>query len=232
MKQILCSPTEPRSLVRALGTTSSKPERHGVDFMWMAHGNWYGVQRKRYPEDLEASLADGRLAKEMGQIASIDQAFLILEGYGQWTTDGKPMGTYDRLTKEGMFGLLTSVALLFGVPTYRVRDQDELVEAILAIKKWTESKDHQEGRSSLDRRPLSPKNKWGTKDSRSWQLHFLQGFDGVGPVQAAALLDHYGGLPLRWLVDSPKDFEAIKGVGPKTASMLWDALVVSDDAGT
>ena len=197
--------------------------------MWLSHGKWYGIQRKVYPEDLEASMGDGRLAKELGQISSIDQAFLVLEGYGQWTTDGQPMGQYSRLTKEGMFGLLTSVALLFNVPTYRVRDQPECIQAIRAVKKWTESKEHQEGRSSLDRRPTSPKSRWGTRDSRSWQSHFLQGFDGVGPVQAGALLDYFGGLPLKWTVETAKDFEVVKGIGPKTASMLWDALVKSED---
>lgn len=209
--------------------TSGKPERHGVDFMWLAGGDWYGVQRKVFPEDLEASMADGRLAKELGQITSINQAFLVLEGYGQWTTDGQPMGEYSRLTKEAMFGLLTSVALLFDAPTYRVRDQQETIQAIRAIKKWTESKDHQAGRSSLDKRPTSPRNKWGTRDSRTWQLHFLQGFDGVGPVQAAALLDHFGEIPMRWTVENSKGFEVVKGIGPKTASMLWDALVGSGD---
>lgn len=109
MTKILCSPTEPKALVKTLGKTSGKPESYGVDFMWKADDKWYGVQRKRFPDDLEASLADGRLAKEMGQIQGIDQAFLILEGMGKWTTDGEPMGRYDKLTKEGMFGLLTSI---------------------------------------------------------------------------------------------------------------------------
>ncbi len=224
MKKVLCSPTEPKSLVRELGRTSSKPEKHGVDFMWMAGKRWYGVQRKQYPNDLEASLNDGRLAKELGQIDSIDQAFLILEGYGQWTTDGQPMGRYDKLTKEGMFTLLTSVALLYGMPTYRVRDQAEIVEAIRAIKKWTESPDHQNGKSSLDRRPASPRTKWGTRDSRSWQIHFLQGFDGVGPVQATAIIDHFGCMPIAWTLEAQQELLKVKGVGPKTAERLWDAL--------
>ncbi len=224
MKQILCSPTEPKSLVRELGRTSSKPEKHGVDFMWLADKKWYGVQRKLYPNDLEASLNDGRLAKELGQIASIDQAFLVLEGYGQWTTDGEPMGRYDKLTKEGMFSLLTSISLLYDMPTYRVRDQAETVEMIRAVKKWTESPDHQNGRSSLDRRPSSPRNKWGTKDSKTWQVHFLQGFDGIGPVQARSIVDQFGGIPLVWALEGQEAFEEISGIGPKTAQRLWEAL--------
>ena len=82
MKKILCSPTEPRSLVAELGKTSGKPEQYGVDFMWMSHGFWYGVQRKQYPNDLEASLNDGRLQKELGQITQLEQAFFVLEGFG------------------------------------------------------------------------------------------------------------------------------------------------------
>ena len=224
MKHILCSPTEPKSLVSALGRTSSKPESHGVDFLWLADKKWYGVQRKRYPDDLEKSLDDGRLAKELGQIGSIDQAFLVLEGYGQWTISGQPMGKYDKLTKEGMFSLLTSIGLLYGVPTYRVRDQAEMVQCILALKKWTESPDHQKGRSSLDRRPSSPKNKWGVRDSPAWASHFLQGFDGIGPVQAKGILDTFGGLPLRWDLTDAKELEKVPGIGKKTAEKLWEAL--------
>ena len=224
MKQILCSPTEPRSLIDALGRSSSKPEKHGVDFMWLTHKQWYGIQRKVFPNDLEASLGDGRLAKEVQQIQSIDQAFLVLEGFGQWTIEGEPIGTYHRLTKESMFGLLTSVSVLYDMPTYRVRDQNETIEVIRAIKKWTENPDHQKGRSSLDRRPSSPKTKWGTRDSRSWQIHFLQGFDGIGPVQAEAIIDHYGKIPMRWDLQTMYDLTDIKGIGPKTAERLWDAL--------
>jgi len=224
MKKILCSPTEPKSLVAELGKTSGMPEPLGVDFLWRTEGKWYGVQRKQYPNDLEASMNDGRLAKELGQMAELEQAFFILEGYGQWTISGKPMGTYDKLTKEGMFGLLTSVAMLFGIPTYRVRDQAEMVQAILALKKWTESPEHQKGRSSLNKRPTAPKNKWGHKDNIRWANHFLQGFNGIGPVQAAAILEHFEGLPLQWTMTDATEFEKVPGIGPKTATALWEAL--------
>jgi len=90
------------------------------------------------------------------------------------------MGQYSKLTKEAMFALLTSVTLLYNMPTYRVRDQAETIQLIYALKRWTESPDHQNNRSSLDRRPTQPKNKWGVRDSAAWASHFLQGFDGGG----------------------------------------------------
>ena len=224
MKKILCSPTEPKPLIKALGRISSKPEHHGVDFMWMAGGKWYGVQRKVYPNDLEASLKDGRLSKELRQIETIDRAFLVLEGYGNWTTDGQAIDKYARLTREGMFSLLTSVSVLYDMPTYRVRDQMETIELVHSIKNWTDSPDHQNGRSSLDRRPSSPKNKWGTKDSSTWQEHFLQGFDGIGPVQAESILTHFGGIPLRWDAGVREEMLGIKGIGPKTVDNLMKAI--------
>jgi ERCC4-type nuclease len=222
---ILCSPTEPKSIRKELkARISSKPEELGVDFMWVNHGRRFGIQRKRYPEDLEASLNDGRLAKELGQMADIDQAFLVLEGFGQWTTDGEPMGNYHSLNKSGMFGLLTSVSLSYNVPTYRVKDQAEFCEIVLALYDWTSDEKHLDGVSSLARRPSAERSKWGTRTSEAWSLWLLQSFNGIGPVQAKAILKHFGGIPMRWDVDSPKEFEEIDGIGPKRAQTLWDAL--------
>lgn len=211
-------------MVRELGRTSSKPEKFGVDFMWMTAGRWYGVQRKLYPEDFEASLADGRLSKELGQIASIDQAFFVVEGYGEWTTNGKPMGKYSRLDKGAMFSLLTSISLIYNVPTYRVRNQQETIQLVQSLKRWTEKPEHMDGRSSLDRRPTTQKSRWGTVDSEAWGSHFLQGFDGVGPVQSRAIIKAFGGVPLRWSFDDMSELEKVKGIGKKTAEKLWTAL--------
>src|SRR5690606_37254518 len=69
--RLLISPTEPPA-VRALGTTSSTPELYGCDILIVANKTRTGVQRKKFPEDLVASLADGRLYSQLPKMAALD----------------------------------------------------------------------------------------------------------------------------------------------------------------
>ena len=64
----------------------------------------------------------------------------------------------------------------------------------------------------------------GTRDSRSWALHLIQGFEGIGPTVAGAIFDHFGGVPFRWNVDGVEELMGVKGVGEKRAKALWRAL--------
>ena len=59
---MLVSPTE-RPPISELGESSSRPEKYGVDVMFLANGAVVGVQRKAIA-DLVASARDGRLGKE------------------------------------------------------------------------------------------------------------------------------------------------------------------------
>ncbi|RKZ12910.1 hypothetical protein DRQ53_14090 [bacterium] len=224
MKKVLVSPAEPASVkLKIGGTVSAKPEDFGVDFMWASHGKWFGVQRKRFPDDLMASLKDGRLQKELGQMQSLEMAFILLEGFGTWTVDGKVVNQYIDLDVSTMFSLMASITMSFGVPVYRVSDERELVKGVLALQSWTDKGKHVGGVSSLSGRP-NVSGKWGTADSKEWALHFLQGMKGVGPVQAKAIYEHFGGIPMTWVVDGPEEFEAIEGIGKVRAKALWGSL--------
>ena len=225
MRKVLVSPAEPASVkLKIDGTVSTKPEEFGVDFMWASHGLWFGVQRKRFPDDMMASLLDGRLQKELGQMQGLERAFILLEGFGTWTTDGKVVNQYIDLDFSTMFSFMASVSTSFNVPVYRVKDENELVQGVLALQKWSDKGKHVAGKSSLSSRP-NAKSKWGHADNEDWALHFLQGMKGVGPVQAKALYDHFGGIPMRWIVDGPEDFESIPGIGKVRAKALWRALL-------
>ena len=59
---MLISPSEPAA-IRALGTTCDIPERHGCDVLFVAHGGYWGVQRKEL-KDFVASVNDDRLGKD------------------------------------------------------------------------------------------------------------------------------------------------------------------------
>src|SRR5271157_3886406 len=69
---------------------SSLPERHGCDAVTLTPRGMVGYQRKTLP-DLQSSLIDGRLYRELSQLqssASLSHAFLIIESELRRTIDG------------------------------------------------------------------------------------------------------------------------------------------------
>jgi len=218
---ILISPTEPEFFRQPLDARiSSKPEQHGVDFLWWAPGGKrMGVQRKRFPDDFLASLHDGRLAKEIQQMNKLDVKCLVVEGYGTWTTDDELIN-HERSFKLGSFyGLLASFQILHDIKVWQVRDHFQTITMIQALHRWGEKTDH----SSLQRRPGPRTDHWGNRSSEAWALHMLQSIDGVGPGLASKIYAMWG-LPLRWTLDGPEQLEQVPGIGKSKAAKIWGAL--------
>jgi len=219
---ILCSPTEPATYRGAFNAKISPiVEEHGVDFFWWSKGKRCGVQRKQFPDDFLASLHDDRLGKEVQQMQKLDMRFLVLEGYGVWTSDGELLHEKRRFQLGALSSLITSMNLEHGIVTYRVQDAQQFVHTVKALKRWTE-KDHH---LSLSRRSGPRKSMWGTRDSAAWAVHLLQSMEGVGPTLARNIYEEYG-LPVRWDLDGPEDLERVKGIGKAKAAKIWDALAV------
>jgi ERCC4-type nuclease len=214
---LLISPTEPNP-IRDLGTISSKPERYGVDVLWFARRLKFGVQRKRFPDDFIASLHDGRLERELGQMQALDGRWLLIEGYGMWTVGDLLLE--QPFSKQALFGLIASFATEFGVTAIRVKDITETATAVRSLEAWTKKDEHR----SLVQRPGPKKDKWGQRTSKAWGLHLLQSFPGIGPKQAERIWEKYKGVPLRWEVSGPKELMEIEGIGKVKAQQLWEAL--------
>lgn len=213
---ILVSPTE-RGLFATLGRTSALPERNGVDAYWVARGKQWGVQRKRFPEDFVASLHDGRLSKELGQMGKLDAAIILIEGYGKWTVTGELVDA--PLSRSQLWGFIMSCFLTRGVLCIQVADESEGIELVKSLYKWSNKEAHR----SLLSRPGPKKDAWGTRNSKDWQIHLMQSFEGIGPGVAEAIIDHFGGVPLEWTV-SVNELQQVKGVGAKRAQSLIGVL--------
>jgi ERCC4-type nuclease len=214
---VLVSPTEP-PLLRALGKVSLVPESYGCDFLFASPiFGLVGVQRKEI-KDFVASVQDGRLAKELGQMKQLGLSLLVLEGRPTWTNDGLLTSTSTQWTVHQHLGTLWSVQLS-GCWIASSQELTGTSTLISAFMRWTAKQRH----TGLENRvgPLS--DEWGKVGSREWGIHLLQGFKGIGPVQAAAILDHFGGLPLQWTVDG-LDLQQVDGIGKKRAESLIDAL--------
>lgn len=221
VRSMLIAPTEP-TVLKALGTSSSAPERWGVDFLWPTPSGLVGAQRKEW-KDLLASVEDGRLQKEVAQMAELHAAWLIVEGQPRWTLDGAILHRYNRRwNRTAWRNLLRSVA----AENIRVEHSDNLDDTAIVLKglqEWTMT-EHR----TLKTRPKSASDGWGHREAKAWQSHLLQGMPGMGPTRAEAVINTFGRCPLAWTVTA-KDLASVPGIGKKTATKLIELLEGGDE---
>ena len=218
MPVVIVAPTEPKAFDR-LGERRLIPERFGVDFWWVALGQHWGVQRKEI-KDLIASVGDGRLSKELGQMNRLDHRVLIVEGRVQWSADGEMIGDgWGRpWNYDAWLGLLAGV-MARGVWVWQTGSIHETIHAIEALEKWSKKVKHQ---SLLGREPIS--SSWGRPTNREFGVYMLTGLPGVGPEIAGRIWEAAGGqLPWQWTMDEG-ELKAIEGVGDKRARAMIRAL--------
>lgn len=196
---------------------SSLPERHGCDALSITGYGIVGYQRKTLP-DLQASLLDGRLYKELAQLqstATVTYPFLVIESELSRTVDGQLIGS--SIGISAIRSIITKFAL-HGVATFISSDLQDTCSTIVTVSRYIES-----GKGFDIRRPKQLRNEWGTVNSDAYALFLLQSFPGVGPKVAGAIHSHFGGVPLKWTVTVEQLME-VPGVGRKMAEALINAL--------
>lgn len=218
---MLVSPAEQPLPLRRLGQSSSVPERYGLDFMWVANGCKHGVQRKEM-KDFVASVIDGRLAKEVGQMAQVDGIkCLAVEGRPIWSNDGMWMGPvrWDRFRhRQALFTLQHSGIWVVGTDSIA-----DTAEVVLELERWTKKPKHQF--ASVRSKVVG---QWGDATSREFGLHVLQSFPGVGREMAERIWGEFGRVPLMWTV-TEQELLGIDGIGPKRATQMMRAFSVTPD---
>lgn len=215
---VYVAPTEP-PLVKEVGESSSLPERYGVDILWPTQNfGLVGVQRKEL-NDLIASMTDGRLSKEIAQMKQLNLAMLLVEGRGSWTTEGKLMHAFRTMefTKQQLKAFLWSVRGQ-GVWVEQTSDTMDTIKVLRWFREWSEKDEHK----SLKGRP-GPRGSWGSVTDRDYAIHVLTSLPGVGPKTAENILDHFGKVPLGWLV-SEEELQEVDGVGEVRAERMVEAL--------
>lgn len=210
---MLISSTEPKTL-RELGTSSTLPEKYGVDFMFVSRIGRVGIQRKEI-NDLIGSLRDGRFSKELGQMRSLDLGIVMIEGTPQWSRDGFLLSVRS-FTQAQWDGVLFSIQAE-GLWLVRTSGISETARSLLNLEKWLSKERH-----GIRTRP-KVQGEWGTASNREWGVHILQGFPGIGVDTAGNIYDHFGGVPLRW--DCGRDdLQEVKGVGKGRAEKMIRSL--------
>jgi len=215
---MMIAPTEPPAL-RALGTVKLLPERFGVDIMWgSAAQGLVGVQRKEFPGDFVASLEDGRLATQRLQMLGLDVRVLVLEGRGTWTIDGQLVSNYGPPLSRSAFRRYLCSVQAGGVWVQTTDNLDDTIAFVGDLEAWSRKRQHHSG---MTRGPVK-RNRWGRATSRAFQLHLIQGIDGVGPELAERILDELG-MPFGLKVTA-EDLMKVRGVGDKKAAQIVRAF--------
>jgi ERCC4-type nuclease len=194
-------------------------EANGVDLIVTTSVGLIGFQRKTGP-DLAASLRDGRLARELGQIRSsgiLRHSCLVFESDPARTTnDGYYLDS--GLSTDQVRNLGTKCQLR-GIIFLQSKGLADTISTIKATATYIAA---QKADDLYRPKPLT--DTWGRRSSRDWALHVLQSFPAIGPRTAAAIYDALG-LPLSWTCTRAQLLE-VPGVGPKTADTLLEALRV------
>lgn len=225
---MLIAPTEPPPL-RAIGKTSSTPERYGVDIMLGTVHGIMGIQRKEL-SDFFASVADGRLAREYPLMQQLTVAVLLIEGRQRWSTEGYLLNldtfTRKQWSRDQFRSYMLSVQTR-GVWVVETDDLADTIKWVANFERWSTKASH----SSLLTRP-KPQVPWGKPENRDWNIFLAQSFPGIGPVQAERILDHFGGvLPIGWTC-TRAELAAAPGIGKTRLESLWGALPPNPHAPT
>lgn len=207
-------------------TPSTLPERFGCDVAWNVEEDWWGVQRKEVA-DFIASVQDGRLAKEVGQMKQTVMPHVVVEGDVRFTNEGvliwNNWGAKD-VTKKQWQGMVWSLQRA-GVAVTYARTARDTAATVVSLIEWSSKDRH----SSMARRP-GPVGKWGKADSREFGEHLLMGLPGVGPELATRIWDAFGCVPWQWTVTEAQ-LLAIEGIGKVKARQILDAFGVMATAG-
>lgn len=217
---MLVSPAEPPKL-REGRKVSSLCEQRGADFLFIAHGQWVGVQRKEI-KDLLASIQDGRLQKELAQLQECEHRILIVEGQVRWTTEGEMLTDgYGRPWTRKQWR-----AVLWGVRSKGIWVEftdsiADTIDCLNNLERWFTKDRH----SSLERRP-GPVSLWGRPSNEDYQRHLVMGLPGVGPELADRMVRTFNGVPFGWRI-TEAELLKVDGIGKKKAKAIWECLEAS-----
>jgi len=224
----LISPSEVKLAEKLKGEAivSPLPEEKGADILTYTQQGLLGIQLKEVPNDFISSVTDGRLARETSLLPkSCKFSLLLLRGRFKYWPDSRLItGAKEpsRFTKKQIQGLLFNVRYVKGVDYDYVEDMDDVVFYLRTLTDWLNSGKHY----GLFVRPGGPKGTWIVPTVEETQSWVLQGFQGIGPALADAIITHFGKIPLAWTCQF-EELVKVPRLSTKRAKILWETLSMS-----
>jgi len=166
-----------------------------------------GIERKTV-EDFLSTLMDGR--DLFGQISDLrrtfDRPLLIIEGEGLYTAR--------QIHANSIRGVLSGIAIDFGVPIIFSRDEEDTA-ALIAIMAKREQTD--------EKRDISLHGKKTSLTLKEQQEYVISSLPEIGPAVARNLLLHFGSVE-RIMNASREELMEVGLVGPKTADRIREVV--------
>lgn len=225
MTKCLISPSESKlaAILKDDAIVSSLPEEKGADVLIYTKQGLVGVQRKEIPNDFLASITDGRIARETSLLPKgCKFCLLLLEGRFKYWPDGRiALGRKEpsKFTEAQVRGILFDIKYVKGVDYDYTEDAYDTVAYMRAISRWMDKEKH----LSLFSRPGGTKGTWVIPTAKEVHSWVLQGFDGIGPSLADAIIEHFGRVPLAWTC-SLEELAKVPRLSTKRAKILWQSL--------
>lgn len=212
MVEVVVDSREPKNL---LGDVAAHPLVANVDQRTLEHGDLrigedVLIERKT-PSDLASSIVDNRLFEQVRGMAESDPEVVVvlLEGNLTDATDLR----YSSLPAAAIHGAVASTLVRAGVPILSCGTREALVDVGIRLgQKAVEEHDTAFGQVEFDHDNSLPPT-----------LSMFGAIPGVGPTTAEALYERYPSIADAVMAD-PEDFEAIDGIGPKTAATIATTL--------
>lgn len=166
-----------------------------------------GIERKTV-EDFLSTLMDGRdLFGQIGDLVrTFERPLLIIEGEGLYTAR--------QVNPNSIRGVLTSIAIDFGVPIIFSRNEEDTAALISTIAKREQGDTKKEINLHGKRTALTLKEQ---------QEYVISSMPEIGPVVAKNLLRHFGSIE-SVMRASREELMEVELVGPKTADRIKEVV--------
>lgn len=166
-----------------------------------------GIERKTV-EDFLSTLMDGRdLFGQIGDLVrTFERPLLIIEGEGLYTAR--------QVNPNSIRGVLTSIAIDFGVPIIFSRNEEDTAALISTIARREQGDTKKEINLHGKRTALTLKEQ---------QEYVISSMPEIGPVVAKNLLRHFGSIE-SVMRASREELMEVELVGPKTADRIKEVV--------
>ncbi|MCS7118811.1 MAG: DEAD/DEAH box helicase [Archaeoglobaceae archaeon] len=157
------------------------------------------IERKTV-EDLSESVIEDRIFQQMIKLKSYQRPILLIEGDN----------IYQRLHPNAIRGAMATIAVDFGIPIIRTKDEKDTAEFLLAIAK----REQEERRREIVEHFAKTK-----RTLREEQEYVVSAVSSVGGVIAKNLLEHFQTIE-RIATADEKELMKVPKVGEKTAKRI------------
>jgi len=171
------------------------------------------IERKS-AQDFADTIVDSErsIFEQLGDLVNnYSRPILLLEGTQDALYDAR------NIHPNSIRGVLSSLAVDFGVSVLWARDEEETAELLMTIAKREQQEDDRE---------VSNHGKKSAQSDAEKQEYIVSSLAGIGPVTAQSLLQEFGSVHGIMNADVT-DLQEADGVGQKTAESIYEIIRLS-----